>query len=179
MLRIFHPALMRIIFLGLGGLVYMQKKDLKESVSVIESILTTMTQKSLQMKPYNIAGLLLLILSIFYYYYGFSLAYIPFSTAWDANHAYMFYPKVWADSRGYNWNVPTTIPFIWYSYISIWFSLFAPLNLWVSADTIAVQMNFLSGIFVLLFGVTLMYQVVKFFGAYLKKNPSDDSIEHT
>ncbi|MEI7562706.1 MAG: hypothetical protein WCJ39_03145 [bacterium] len=37
-------------------------------------------------------------LSIIYYLYGFQLSFIPYSTAWDANHAYMYVPKVLAEN---------------------------------------------------------------------------------
>jgi hypothetical protein len=39
-----------------------------------------------------------------YYLYGFQLSFIPYSTAWDANHAYMYEPKVLAENFGVLWN---------------------------------------------------------------------------
>jgi hypothetical protein len=41
-----------------------------------------------------------------YVYLGFYLSDIAYSTARDANHAYMFYPKMWALNNGYYWNEP-------------------------------------------------------------------------
>lgn len=41
---------------------------------------------------------ILLGMAIIYLLYGLQLAFIPYSTAWDANHAYMFFPKIWADN---------------------------------------------------------------------------------
>gem|GEM_PF-5438433 len=45
----------------------------------------------------------LLVLTIVYIYIGFNLAFIPYSTAWDANHAYMYVPKVMAQYHGMIW----------------------------------------------------------------------------
>lgn len=45
-------------------------------------------------------GIILLAISIIYYLYGFQLAYIPYSTAWDANHEYMYIPRVLAQNHG-------------------------------------------------------------------------------
>ena len=42
----------------------------------------------------------LLLISIVYFYLGFNLSFIPYSTAWDANHAYMYVPKVMANYHG-------------------------------------------------------------------------------
>ena len=44
--------------------------------------------------------LILFAFSIMYYLYGFQLSFIPYSTAWDANHAYMYIPKVLAENKG-------------------------------------------------------------------------------
>jgi hypothetical protein len=108
----------------------------------------------------DIAVFLLLILFIWYLYNGIILAYIPYPTAWDANHAYMFFPKMYALNDGYFRNEIQMrgYPSIWMPYISFWFSLFWFSNwfLWISADTIAIEMNFLSGIFVIIFGTGLM-----------------------
>ena len=40
----------------------------------------------------------LLLLSFAYYLFNFSHSYIPYSTAWDANHEYMYTPKVIAEN---------------------------------------------------------------------------------
>ncbi|MEI6673245.1 MAG: hypothetical protein WCL02_08270 [bacterium] len=48
-------------------------------------------------------GIVLLAISIIYYLYGFQLSYIPYSTAWDANHAYMYIPRILAQNHGVMW----------------------------------------------------------------------------
>jgi hypothetical protein len=59
------------------------------------------------------------------------------------------------------------------SYIAIFFSLIKPISswFWLTPDTIAVEMNFLSAIFVLLFGVALVSEVVNYF------SDSDQKVE--
>jgi hypothetical protein len=56
-----------------------------------------------------------------------------------------------------------TTPYLWLGYITFWFSLFTPFydNIWISPDTWAVEMNFLSGILVLIFGLALIWEVLK------------------
>jgi len=51
-------------------------------------------------------------------------------------------------------------------FISFRFSLIQPIKsrFWLAPDTIAVAMNFLSGIFVLIFGIGLVKEVLQFFG---------------
>lgn len=51
-------------------------------------------------------------------------------------------------------------------FITFRFSLIQPIKsrFWLGADTIAVAMNFLSGIFVLIFGMGLIKEVLGFFG---------------
>jgi hypothetical protein len=44
---------------------------------------------------------ILLGITIMYLCYGIMLAFIPYPTAWDANHAYMYIPKIWAEHHGY------------------------------------------------------------------------------
>jgi len=51
-------------------------------------------------------------------------------------------------------------------FISFRFSLIQPIKsrFWLAPDTIAVAMNFLSGIFVFVFGLGLVKEVMNFFG---------------
>lgn len=179
LLNILMPMLTWVLFLWLWYLIYLQRSELKKYQINIQNLLATISLESLKEHPYRIFAVILLLLSIMYYFYGFNLAYIPYSTAWDANHAYMYYPKIRANNRGIFWNDgPPTTPYLRYSYITIWFSLFWSLKLWIAADTFAVSMNFLSGIFVLMFWTSLMFESVKFFSWYIKqKNESDWFIE--
>jgi hypothetical protein len=50
-----------------------------------------------------------------YYLYGFQLSFIPYSTAWDANHEYLYIPKVIAENFGIIWGnvgAASAMPFL-------------------------------------------------------------------
>lgn len=86
--------------------------------------------------------------------FGFQLSFIPYSTAWDANHAYMYIPKVFAENHGTWVGSPGgTSPVLRYAYITFWFALIEPIKdwFWIGPSTVGVAMNFLSGILVLFF----------------------------
>lgn len=112
----------------------------------------------------DVALFVLLLLFVWYLYNWFVLAYIPYPTARDANHAYMFVPKMFALHNGYYRNEIAMRWFWWIrlSYITFWFSLFTPSQgfMWISADTIAIEMNFLSWLFVAIFGAGLVWSFV-------------------
>ncbi|USN56435.1 MAG: hypothetical protein H6766_05255 [Candidatus Peribacteria bacterium] len=109
----------------------------------------------------------MLVAAIVYLLYGLQLAFIPYSTAWDANHAYMFFPKIWADHHGLYWSDgPWTPPFIRYSYIAQWFSSMSWLTpiTGIARDTMAVIMNFVtSAVGILVVGAALLDTVARWF----------------
>jgi hypothetical protein len=100
-----------------------------------------------------------------YFYYGFQNSFIPYSTARDANHEYMYTPKIFAENAGiYRGNtVGAGMSGIWHMFITFFFSLTGMTNgrLGLAPDTIAVSMNFLSAVLVLLFGIALVYQITE------------------
>lgn len=112
----------------------------------------------------DIAFFIILLLVVRYFYNGVVLSFIPYPTAWDANHAYMFLPKMYALHNWYYRNELSMRGFggLWLPYITFWFSLFSFSHwfLGISADTIAIEMNFLSWLFVILFGVWLIWMVI-------------------
>jgi len=117
-------------------------------------------------QPRKVLGLILIVISILYYFYGFQLSFIPYSTAWDANHAYMYMPKIWSLNNGVFWTDGPggSMVGLWHAFIAFWFSLIKPISgwFWLKGDTIAVAMNFLSGLLVLVFGLGLIKKVVDF-----------------
>ena len=123
--------------------------------------------------------LVLVIFSLVYYFYGFQLSFIPYSTAWDANHAYMYTPKVIAENHWLlRWNIGTadSMPYLWYSFISFWFSIGSVFSgNWLSPDTIAVAMNFLSWPLCLILWLLLIREVLDFF--IPKKDDENEDIK--
>ena len=163
---LFYSGIVWVLFLWLGCMIFLQKSPLTSYKNIIVEWCEQFSWKSIQKRWYIIFGVLLLILSIMYLYYGFQLAFIPYSTARDANHAYMYYPKIRADNNGiFRQNGPWGTPHLWYSYIAFWFSLIKPLGQWwISSATFAVIMNFLSAIFVVVFGLWLLKETTTFLG---------------
>jgi len=62
---------------------------------------------------------------------------------------------------------------LWYGFIAYWFSLFTPFTnfLGLSADSIAVEMNFWSGFLVLIFGLGLVAEVIGYLQGEEKDHP--------
>lgn len=161
----FYSIISWIIFLWFWALVYYRKENFLNMVNIIASVFAWFNVKSLQKNNFVIVPIILIIFSLMYYYFGFIHSYIPYPTAWDANHAYLFYPKMFAYNHWYYWNEPWMWSWadLWSSYIAYWFNLFIPLEwFWISPDTFAVEMNFLSWIFVLLFWLALVKEVLEF-----------------
>ena len=63
-------------------------------------------------------------------------------------------------------------------FIAFWFALITPIKsrFWMAPDTIAVAMNFLSGIFVLIFGTGLIKEVISYFAPKKEENEMITSI---
>lgn len=156
------------MFIGGGVLTYFRRKSLKTSQVLVQNIFENLGATKLADNPMNVVILLLVFFAILYYFFGFQLSFIPYPTAWDANHEYMYIPKVLAEYNGVIWgNIGPVnrLPFLWHSFIAFFFSLARPLQswFWLSADTIAIAMNFLSGILVLFFGLGVVHTLTEFF----------------
>ncbi|MCK9467403.1 MAG: hypothetical protein M0P94_03680 [Candidatus Absconditabacterales bacterium] len=177
---LFHPIVIRIIFLGLAGMIWLMKNELKEDKNIISNLLSGFKLENLKKNRWQWIMLILVIFSIIYYFYGFQLSFIPYSTAWDANHEYLYVPKVIAENFGIiRGNVGTagTIPFLRHSFIAFWFSIGKVFSgSWLSPDTIAVSMNFLSGPLVLFFGLALINEAIEYFGEKLKLSQLSKSL---
>lgn len=169
---VFHPAIVWIVFLGLAALIYIKRSDLGEYSKILSQTLSGFKISELKQNWWKYLLFVLVIFSIIYYFYGFQLSFIPYSTAWDANHEYLYIPKVVAENFGLIWwNVwaAGSMPFLRHSFIAFWFSLWSVFNgSWLSPDTIAVSMNFLSGPLVLFFGLALIHEAIEFFSEKLK-----------
>lgn len=94
---------MWILFLGLGYMVWRMKDDMLPYKTIISDIADEFKGEKLKTNRRKWLGIILLAISLIYYLYGFQLAFIPYSTAWDANHAYMYFPKIVAENHGILW----------------------------------------------------------------------------
>jgi hypothetical protein len=103
------------------------------------------------------------------------MSFIPYSTARDANHAYMYHPKVISENATRLWSEYNSAPPLWISYIAFWFSLIQPIKsrFRLGPDTFGVHMNFMSAIFVLLFGIGLIVECTQFLIKNLKKTDEE------
>ncbi len=177
---LFHPVVVRIVFLGLGWLIWYMRKELRNYSNIISNLLSWFNIKSLNKNRWQWIMIILVVFSIIYYFYWFQLSFIPYSTAWDANHEYLYVPKVIAENFGIIWgNVGTAgaIPFLRHSFIAFWFSIWKVFGgSWLSPDTIAVSMNFLSAPLVLFFGLALINESIQYFWEKLKLSEITKSI---
>lgn len=89
---------MRAIVLALAGLSYFERKKQAEIQTYLTSFLKT-AKSSLQ-NPLSRVLFVLILLSLVYFFFGFLHSYIPYPTAWDANHEYMYIPKVIMENAG-------------------------------------------------------------------------------
>jgi hypothetical protein len=101
-----------------------------------------------------------------YLCFGYQNSFIPYSTARDANHAYMYRPKIIAANGGiYRGNtMMDRMPGMREMFITFFFSITQSTNgrLGISPDNMAVSMNFLSALLVIILGVGIVYQLANY-----------------
>lgn len=100
MVHLIRGIVIWILFLGLGYMVRYMKSDMLPYKEIISEIAHEFRSDKLRVNRWKWIGIVLLAISLIYYFYGFQLSYIPYSTARDANHAYMYIPKVLAENHG-------------------------------------------------------------------------------
>ena len=114
-------------------------------------------------KIWFIAMFIPILLSVAYLYMWIQNAFTPYSTAWDANHEYMYIPKILAENAGvYWWNtVASSMPWFWHQFLAFVFSLTGCTNWWfgLSPDNIAISMNNISATLVLIFWIAIIFQI--------------------
>lgn len=183
MVHLLRGIIIWIIFLWLGYMIWYMKNDMLPYNHIITDIAHEFTAHKLKIHWRKRIGIVLLAISIIYYLYGFQLSFIPYSTAWDANHAYMYLPRILAQNHGVLWwdvwGAISLAPWLWHMFITFFFSLIQPIKgrFWMAPDTIAVAMNFLSGILVLIFGTGLIKEVISYF--IPKKSDEEENITTT
>lgn len=100
MLTLLRGVVVWILFVGLGYMIRYMQKDMKPYEAIISQTVEQFNYAHIRANSWKRIGVILLAISLIYYMYGFQLSIIPYSTAWDANHAYMYIPKVVAENAG-------------------------------------------------------------------------------
>ena len=147
-----------------------ERKQLKKWWNIIWDILTkyklwlTSWGWNLNSKKIWLVFILLpIIISLAYSYMWIQNAFTPYSTAWDANHEYMYIPKILAENAWiYWWNtVASNMPWFWHQFLTFIFSLTGCTNWWfgLSPDNIAISMNNISAFLVLIFWIAIVFQI--------------------
>ena len=96
----------------------------------------------------------------FYIFIWLNYSFIAYPTAWDASHAYIYYPKVFVDYNGYPWNTDFRPWYILWSAVLAWVWKLWTWT-WFSIDTWMIVFNFLSWVLALFFGFMLINAIVK------------------
>lgn len=175
---LFHPVVSWIMILWLWFFVWHERLSMKDYSNMLSESINSLNGNT-KSSRWKYVLLILVVFSLVYYFYWFQLSFIPYSTAWDANHEYMYEPKVIAENYWLIWwnTWPANhMPYLWYSFISFWFSIgsvFSDSRL--SSDTIAVAMNFLSWPLCLIFGLLLVKEVLEFFVS--KKDDENENVK--
>ena len=119
------------------------------------------------------------LLSIAYLYMWIQNAFTPYSTAWDANHEYMYIPKILAENAGiYWWNsVAGNMPWFWHQFLTFIFSLTGCTGWWfgLSSDNIAISMNNISTTLVLIFWIAIIFQIFSLINSKKEKSEEEKS----
>lgn len=159
-LWVFYPVFAWLQIAWLLWMIRSQPSIRQTTAAIIDESIQPLRQSSWE--SWIMIGLL--VLTIVYIYIGFNLAFIPYSTAWDANHAYMYVPKVMAQYHGMIWWWITSGANVRMAYIAFRFSLMKPLAPWftLAPDTVAVVMNFISGPLSLLFWLWALRKVLDY-----------------
>ena len=180
-----------LLFLWLGFMVRYERESLWKREEIICGILNNYREWLLSWewnlnskkfwnskKIWFIAISLPTILSLAYLYMWIQNAFVPYSTAWDANHEYMYTPKILAENAGiYWWNtLANTMPWFWHQFLTFIFSLTWCTNWWfgLSPDNIAISMNNISATLVLLFWIAIIFQI---FSLINNKKDKDEESE--
>ena len=150
-------------------LLWKQKSFLRETYTIIENFVQNVYNKFTENTLLSIVFFVLIALICAYVFMWFNLAFIPYSTAWDANHAYLFFPRAWALHNWIYWwtSWATSTPYLWYGFLTFWFKLassfFGASGMFgISPDWLAVLMNFWSWPLVLLAFVFLLDAFITF-----------------
>lgn len=97
---ILYSGITWLLVFGLIIVTRLQRDSLKEDEDNILSIFDALKKHTKGNNTVSRILKVLLFISLGYYFFNFSHSYIPYSTAWDANHEYMYIPKIIAENTG-------------------------------------------------------------------------------
>ena len=171
---ILYSAVSCLLLLGLVVLWWFNRKNLVEYKDSLLSIIENAKDLKISSNVWWIFSILIVV-SFWYYFFNFSHSYIPYSTAWDANHEYMYLPKVVSENHWILWwNIwpASSMLGLWHTYIAYFFSIWTAISsvLNIAKDTVAVNLNALSWVLVLLFGLWALSEALVLF----KKREDDE-----
>lgn len=169
-LHLFYGIIIFIEFFALTYLIIKNKAMLHGLTHNIESFVAWINDTFKQNQFTYILYIIITALGLLYAYMWLNLAYIPYPTAWDANHAYIFIPRMWALNNGIYWGnawVAGAVPYLWYWFLTFWFKFASalPWTSWlfgISPDTLTIIMNFWSWPFVLLSSGFTLHAILTF-----------------
>ena len=175
-----------ILFVWLGFMVRYERKQLWKWWEMISDILERFKLWLISWwwninakKIWFLAIFIPILLSLAYLYMWIQNAFTPYSTAWDANHEYMYIPKILAENAGvYRWNtVAGNMPWFWHQFLAFIFSLTGCTNWWfgLSSDNIAISMNNVSAALVLIFWIAIIFQIFTLINNKKEKNEEEKS----
>jgi hypothetical protein len=169
--NVLFPIVSRALFAGWIYRIWKCRESLFDAWQLVPQSISSLKQliasKDLTDKIVWCLFVVIVVIWFWYIFNGFELSFMPYSTAWDANHAYMFYPKMRSFNNGMYWLEESMRidPDLWYVFLTYWFSLFRRTDgIWaVSSDTIVLSINFWSGIYVLWLWSILVHTFSQFF----------------
>lgn len=150
-----------IIFAILVFLIFLQRKQIKILfLSLLEDFQQFVKDSNNAHKSIKYVFMFIFLICFLYIYFWFVNSFIPYPSAWDANHAYMFVPKIIAQYGWYPWHTDFRPVFGVRTSFLIWIY-----NVWFftnfAQDTWMTSFNFLSWIFSLLFWFMLVSTLLK------------------
>lgn len=167
--HLFYGIVILAQFIALTYLTVKNKKVLAEIAHNAEEFMEYIHHSFTKDKITKVFYIGVLIIAVLYICMWLYLAYIPYPTAWDANHAYIFLPRSWANNGWlYRWSggITGAIPYLWYWFLTFWFA-FADVMpgsglFGISPDALTIIMNFWSWPLVLLSSWFTLYAFMKF-----------------
>ncbi|MCR5412637.1 MAG: hypothetical protein K6E76_06785 [Patescibacteria group bacterium] len=92
-----------LLFVLLGVVIFFERSHLNTYEKTLSDECYTLLNSPKTSSTIRFFFFSLLCVAFLYLLLGFQNSFIPYSTAWDANHEYMYIPKVLAENGGVLW----------------------------------------------------------------------------